>query len=99
MNKKIEMKFKRLENTFGQYLFWCEGCQEYHSVWTDKRDGVEPWGFNGDVDKPTISPSILVRGGEHNRTCHSFINNGMIQYLNDCTHSLAGKTVELKNID
>lgn len=27
--------------------------------------------------------------------CHSFIKNGKIEFLNDCTHSLAGKTVDL----
>lgn len=27
--------------------------------------------------------------------CHSFVKDGKIQYLNDCTHHLAGKTVEL----
>ncbi|GAF73901.1 unnamed protein product [marine sediment metagenome] len=28
--------------------------------------------------------------------CHSFIRNGQIQYLNDCTHKLAGQTIDLK---
>jgi len=27
--------------------------------------------------------------------CHSFIKDGMIQFLNDCTHKLAGQTVEI----
>lgn len=31
--------------------------------------------------------------------CHSFVRDGKIQYLNDCTHELAGKTVELKDMD
>jgi len=31
--------------------------------------------------------------------CHSFIKNGMIQYLGDCTHKLAGQTVELPDIE
>jgi len=29
--------------------------------------------------------------------CHSFITDGRIQYLGDCTHSLAGQTIELPN--
>lgn len=28
-------------------------------------------------------------------TCHSFITDGMIQFLDDCTHPLAGQTVPL----
>lgn len=27
--------------------------------------------------------------------CHSFITDGKIQFLDDCTHALAGQTVEL----
>lgn len=27
--------------------------------------------------------------------CHSFVTDGKIQYLGDCTHELAGKTVDL----
>lgn len=29
-------------------------------------------------------------------TCHSFVRAGMIQFLSDCTHALAGQTVPLK---
>jgi hypothetical protein len=28
-------------------------------------------------------------------TCHSFVTDGQIQFLGDCTHSLAGQTVPL----
>lgn len=27
--------------------------------------------------------------------CHSFVTNGLIQFLSDCTHALAGQTVPL----
>ncbi len=27
--------------------------------------------------------------------CHSFVTDGRIQFLNDCTHALAGQTVDL----
>lgn len=30
--------------------------------------------------------------------CHSFITEGKIEFLGDCTHSLAGKTVDLPEI-
>ncbi len=58
------------------------------------------WGFNGDFERPTFSPSLLRRsgrpGGEH--VCHSFIRNGRIEFLADCTHALAGQTVDLPEI-
>lgn len=27
--------------------------------------------------------------------CHSFVTDGRVQFLNDCTHALAGQTVDL----
>lgn len=30
--------------------------------------------------------------------CHSFVNDGQIQFLGDCTHALAGQTVPLPDI-
>lgn len=29
------------------------------------------------------------------KVCHSFITDGRIQYLGDCTHHLAGQTIDL----
>jgi hypothetical protein len=31
--------------------------------------------------------------------CHSFITNGKFQFLNDCTHSLAGQIVDLPEFE
>jgi hypothetical protein len=64
------------------------------------------WGFNGDMDKPTFTPSILCRWEEwqgenvpnKKHVCHSFVTDGKIQFLNDCTRSLAGKTVDLPDL-
>jgi hypothetical protein len=33
------------------------------------------------------------------RVCHSFVENGKIRFLNDCTHKLAGRTVDLPDWD
>ena len=86
--------------------FWCPGCDEPHApvVQTPEwmRPGSEPvWTWNGDLDKPTISPSVLARAnrltdGETKKTvCHSFLRDGKLEFLGDCTHDLAGQTVEL----
>jgi hypothetical protein len=69
-----------------------------------KRIGEEAkhnWEFNDDVNCPTISPSILVRSGfsDLKIICHFFIRAGYIQFLPDCTHELAGKTVEMKECE
>ena len=62
------------------------------------------WGWNGSFDAPTFTPSLLTWwGGEGTEMplhrCHSFITDGKIQFLGDCTHALAGQTVELPDID
>lgn len=73
-------------------LFYCKACKEYHAV------NTKGWRFNGNYDKPTLSPSILVTWGD-NRRCHSFIRDGKIQYLSDCTHELAGQILDLEDND
>jgi len=95
-------KIIKLTNTAGKYLFSCPGCQTHHAVWTANEGFQHPiWGFNGDTEKPTITGSILVRVPKNDKTeiCHSFIKDGMIQFLGDCTHHLAGQTVELPDMD
>lgn len=73
------------------WLFECPGCGYDHWFRTD---GNPPkWTWNNDTSNPTVSPSLLVRAQYR---CHSFIKNGQIEFLSDCDHSLAGKTVPLK---
>lgn len=31
--------------------------------------------------------------------CHTFLTDGRLQYLGDCTHALAGQTVDLQEMD
>jgi hypothetical protein len=80
------------------YLFHCPGCGNCHKFTTV---GLVTWGFNGNMEKPTFTPSILVTQypkGEK-KVCHSWITNGFIQFLPDSTHKLKGQTVELEDWD
>lgn len=51
-----------------------------------------------------VEPSVLTRAGgtpEDPRppyVCHCFIRNGMIEFLTDCTHNLAGQTVPMVDL-
>ncbi len=76
--------------------FYCAGCQELHGVHVVGMPGVNApvWDWNGDADKPTLSPSVLVRQGSL-RHCHSFIRDGQIEFLSDCSHALAKTTPAL----
>jgi hypothetical protein len=105
---------KKLRSMEGDQLgFWCPGCEMMHAVSVGQGPGPR-WGYNGNPEAPTFTPSILVRTGhfvEPNGKhcdksgdpewpcdcvcCHSFVTDGRIQFLGDCTHALAGQTVEL----
>jgi len=88
------------ESRPNMWTFECPGCDMMHAFYTDR--SKEPcWKFNGDVDKPTFSPSLRVRYTykDENRMCHSFVKEGKMQFLNDCTHDLAGQTVDLPELD
>jgi hypothetical protein len=96
----------------GKLAFYCNGCKQYHGINIDSNTSPN-WEFNGDYDKPTFTPSILVsyphpkgysrdnpapvewQGELENFICHSFVTDGKIQYLNDCTHEYVGQTLEL----
>ena len=56
------------------------------------------WFWNGDRRKPTFSPSILDTGGGGHVRNHVFVRNGIIEYLQDCGHELAGKKNELPRL-
>lgn len=60
------------------------------------------WMFNGDLVKPTFTPSfkhILEWGnGDPTEVCHYILTDGVLHYCSDCTHELSGKQVELPPI-
>lgn len=100
------MRFKRCVDGAGKlygYCFHCVGCDDEHVVPTE---GPTAWQFNGDVDRPTLSPSILVYERQHmtdagvvtRPRCHSFVRDGRIEYLGDCGHALAGQTINLPEL-
>lgn len=96
---------KLIRDSEGTYLIFCVGCGHHHGIWVDKPNGNgAQWTFDGNMENPTFSPSLLVslKNGDPNKKpfiCHSFIRAGKIQYLNDCTHKYAGQTVELPDLD
>jgi hypothetical protein len=72
---------------------WCPDGQAS----SPHTEGMPHWDFNGDLERPTLKPSILSRSGQ--AVCHSFVADGRIQFLGDCTHHLKGQTVDLPGIN
>lgn len=94
--------------------FYCPGCERTHSInitWDFNqnfdRPTIQPsilvrsghyldgkdscWCTFNEEHKDDPAPFICFQ-------CHSFITDGMIIYLSDSTHHLAGKTVELPEL-
>lgn len=82
------MKIRKTND--GRLVFFCPACKCGH--WFNKS-----WEFNGDIEKPTISPSILVTRPPEEYRCHSFITDGKIRFLDDCSHEMKGKTINLED--
>jgi hypothetical protein len=93
--------------------FDCPGCGRFHTIptagpraWSFNGDFELPtfnpsllvrgtqWLTDEEYDRiragEKIEPRPLV--------CHSFIRDGHIQFLSDCTHEMAGKTVALPEV-
>lgn len=97
----------------GYLTFKCPACAASQAVYGDgqvydlpdqhsvpvQTGDPEDWGFNGDLERPTLTPSVRVRYGEElDYQCHFFVRNGQIQYCGDSTHALAGKTIEMEDV-
>lgn len=79
---------------------WCPACKEPHdfAVELPFTNGAK-WTFDGNHDKPTFSPSMLITiGSDPPQVCHYFLREGIIEYLGDCTHELKGHKVPLPDI-
>lgn len=87
------------------YHFQCPGCDELHTIPTGDPPG-KGWTFNNDLVRPTFHPSLNRTGKRYTGPdtppaeycCHSFVTGGKIRFLSDCTHNLAGQTVELGDL-
>jgi hypothetical protein len=84
-----------------QVRWWCPGCRCLHRIRitpSPTQPAGSVWQYNGNEQSPTFSPSVLTTCPGHPRraVCHIFVKAGEIQFLNDCTHELAGKIVPMK---
>lgn len=102
-NKSVLLKLSCVD---GVFLFHCPGCKCSHWFSITGKTPGNPneareqfkWSFNGDYEKPTVRASILVRSSMKGipTVCHSFITDGKIQYLLDCTHEFKDQLIDME---
>jgi hypothetical protein len=91
-------------------LFWCPGCEEPHGIPTKGPNAwrfngsVDMPTFDPSIK---VTGTQRITDDQHRRimagekiepaplVCHSYVRNGKIEFQGDCTHRLAGKTVDL----
>jgi len=84
--------------------FVCPGCVEMvggsglHLLPVNSIEHKPSWTWDGNLDAPTLSPSILTGKDDPDRRCHSFLEAGVLRSLSDCNHSLAGQLVPLPDL-
>lgn len=87
-------------------MFVCPGCLAMypestglHMLPVNAPAKSPSWDWDGSLDAPTLSPSILTKHGPVvdgvGQVCHSFLQGGVFDYLSDCTHSLVGQRVPM----
>lgn len=90
--------------------FWCPACEDVHGInyapgrWTWNgsldaptiRPSVAVGGVQWAVGEPSHKPkhTKVTKAGAP-ILCHSYVTDGQIAFLDDCTHDLAGQTVDL----
>lgn len=89
------------------YAHFCPACDEMHAFAVDRpfSNGAR-WNFDGNVNSPSFSPSMNIAWGKladpkwngEGGRCHYFLRSGKLQFLADCTHAFAGRTVDLPEL-
>lgn len=98
------MKLKPYADSSGVtagYLFWCPACNAPHPfrirVTAGEPADAPCWTFNGDLGRPTFSPSLVLL--PPCPPCHLFVREGRIEFCADAGHALAGQTVDIPDWD
>lgn len=89
----------KIPNASAELRWFCPGCKMHHQIPCEIPGS---WDWNSDLENPNVYPSIFVNRGQScpsEPACHSLIFKGTIQFMTDCTHALAGKTVPMESLD
>ena len=98
MTEPVYVRVSGNEHVPGQinYWLWCPACQDAVRI-------TNAWSFDGNLLLPTFAPSILATGyygtedgGRVETRCHSYLQQGIWRFLDDCTHAHAGEKMPVE---
>lgn len=88
---------------YEKLVFVCPGCvaggppgyEGLHMLTINSKEMGPSWDWDGNLEAPTLSPSILSNGYCR---CHSFLKNGIFEFLADSDHPLSGANVPIPDL-
>jgi hypothetical protein len=110
------MKLHRLVGDSGPigWCHYCPGCRHTHCFNVEQPTRAWPefniaggvkWSFNGNLERPSFSPSMLIQTGgwkspegkdiPQRTLCHYVLSDGVINFCADSAHELTGRAVPL----
>lgn len=106
MTKSMLRDVQYGELRYQALMFWCPGCEHLDEeggrhgglhmlpVNTDIKAPV--WTWDDNLEQPTLSPSILTK--TDTLVCHSFLKNGIFEFLGDCTHQYVNMKIPIPDL-
>lgn len=91
------LKEHRVDDQVKGVTIWCQGCERGH-YWP-----VPRWTYNGNPDKPTMTPSLRLfyvhpETKVERTICHIVVTDGMVHFCPDSDHQFKGQTLPLQQI-
>lgn len=91
--------------TYNVLVFVCPGCvvgsrpgyDGVHRLPVNVKEDIDKasWDWDGNLEFPTLSPSILTTGPFR---CHSYINQGVFDFLVDSEHQFSGRKIPIPDL-
>lgn len=91
----------------GRWVYYqCPRCDNVHGLPVDYKNSIgATWSWDGNMEAPTLGPSVLSKSGPNGATsCHHFVKGGKIEYCGDTPPNVetgevfAGRTVDLPEL-
>ena len=103
---QVNKKLRRGTDFYSHYCPGCEGMHNIHDSWVFNGNvdcptftpSVSVGGMTACMSNSGFKIVGKFVGAREKGKCHYFLTNGQLQFLSDCTHRLAGKTVPLPDL-